>query len=98
MTKSLLLVAAVMLMVLLASPLFAGRAYVVPVQPGLVTYGYYPVAPVYYTYRRPAVVATPVYAPAPMVAPAVVPAPVYVFPKVYVAGQPVRNVIRAVTP
>jgi hypothetical protein len=33
-----------------------------------------------------------------VVAPAVVPAPVYVFPKVYVAGQPVRNVIRAVTP
>ena len=44
---------------------------------------------------RPAVpVAAPVYAPAVPLAPA----PVVVTPRYYVPGQPVRNVLRAVTP
>jgi len=46
------------------------------------------------------VVARPGFAPVPMVAPGpmIYPAPVLVRPKVYVLGQPVRNVVRAVLP
>ncbi|MBN2473854.1 MAG: hypothetical protein JXB62_04560 [Pirellulales bacterium] len=40
----------------------------------------------------------PVPYPTPVVYPHRVPAPVVVYPKVYVRGQPVRNVVRAVLP
>jgi hypothetical protein len=72
---------------------------------------YYAPAP-YYAAPAPYYAASPVVAPyyvaspvavAPGVAPPVAVAPVYgraviVRPKVYVVGQPVRNVLRAVTP
>ena len=45
-------------------------------------------------YRSAVPVAAPVYAPAVPLAPA----PVVVTPRYYVPGQPVRNVLRAVTP
>jgi hypothetical protein len=74
---------------------------------------YYPVAPAYSTYYAPPVYsayyAPPLYSayyPAPMVVarPVYMPsaawygAPYVVRPKVYVYGQPVRNVLRAITP
>ena len=66
----------------------------------VVTTAYYAPAPYYVA----APVATPYYVAAPVVAPYPALAPVYygraviVRPKVYVVGQPVRNVLRAVTP
>lgn len=79
--------------VVAASPVVA-TAYYAP-QPV-----YYP-APAPYYVARP--VATPYYVAAPVVAPPVAVAPVYgpaviVRPKVYVRGEPVRNVLRAITP
>jgi hypothetical protein len=76
----------------------------------VVVQAYYP--PVYaapapvYAVPAPVVVARPYLVAAPVVSPlpVAVPAPVYygrpvvVHPKVYVPGQPVRNVLRAVTP
>lgn len=63
---------------------------------------YYVASPVVAVPRR-YYVASPVVAPAPMASAVVVPPsaygrPVVVHPKVYVPGQPVRNVLRAVTP
>ncbi len=74
----------------------------------VVTY-YPPTAPVT-TYYAPAVPVTTYYAPAPIYtappvpvttyyAPAVTYTPRYIVrPKVYVRGQPIRNVLRAITP
>jgi hypothetical protein len=81
---------------------------VMPYAP-VITTAYYAPPAVYYPAPAPApyYVATPVIAPVPVPAPvAVAPvavAPVYgpkvvVRPKVYVRGEPVRNVLRAVTP
>lgn len=87
--------------VVAASPIIAPapwayRAYYPPMVVGPV------VAPriVYRAYYPPAVVApAPVVVPGAVVAPApIVPGAVVVRPKVYVGGQPVRNVLRAVTP
>ncbi len=73
--------------------------------PGAV-YTYSPVTPTV-TYFAPPVVAYPAPAPVVVYRPGVyvAPAPVYyparqvlIRPKVYVRGQPVRNVLRAVTP
>jgi hypothetical protein len=68
----------------------------------VVATAYYVPQTVYYSAPVPVVVAAPVAAPQ-YVAPPVAVAPVYgrpvvVRPKVYVVGEPVRNVIRAVTP
>lgn len=73
---------------------------------------YRPVAPTYYaaptpviTYRPPVIAyapALPVYGATTYstypVVPTVVARPVIVSPKVYVPGQPIRNVLRAITP
>ena len=73
---------------------------VVPYYAPAPTVAYFAPAPTYYS----PVPAVTYYAPTPMVVPApVAVAPVYgravvIRPKVYVAGQPVRNVLRAVTP
>jgi len=74
-------------------PVYAYPAPVVAVAPRVV---YRP--PVVYpppvVYRPPVAYPAPVfYGPA-----AVYPAPVVIYPKIYVRGQPVRNVIRAVLP
>jgi hypothetical protein len=66
---------------------------------------YAPVAPVY-AYPAPVVVASPqvVYSPivpAPVIAPAPIvvgPPGVVIYPRYYIPGQPVRNVLRAVAP
>jgi hypothetical protein len=97
-----------------AAPVVTVAAYVpevVPTPAPVYTAGYpvavsayYPVAPVYSAYYAPPVYSA--YYPAPYVVarPAYLPQAVYygapyvVRPKVYVYGQPVRNVIRAVTP
>jgi hypothetical protein len=78
-----------------------GPVLAAPVAGPVVSTAYYAPAP--YFVAQP--VAVPYYVAQPVVAPAVVPAvaPVYgravvVRPKVYVVGQPVRNVLRAVTP
>jgi hypothetical protein len=69
----------------------------------VVATSYYAPQVAYYAAPAPYVVASPVvttayYAPAPVaVAPVYGPA-VVVRPKVYIYGQPVRNVLRAVTP
>ena len=104
--KSFLVAIAVVL--LAGSTAFGQVGYVtmMPVQPTPVV-TYYPyVAPPVVQYGMPYYVASPVIAPAPVVAyPYAVAAPpvyygprVWVHPKVYVAGRPVRNVLRAVTP
>jgi hypothetical protein len=69
---------------------------------------YYAPQTVYYAppvpYYVAAPMATPYYAASPVVPAAVAVAPVYygrpvvVRPKVYVPGEPVRNILRAVTP
>jgi hypothetical protein len=64
---------------------------------------YYAPQTVYYSAPAPYYVAAPVFAPAPAVVAPVAVAPVYARPvivrtKIYVPGQPVRNVLRAVTP
>ena len=82
-----------------------GPVFAPPVGPVVrVPARYYVAAPV--VYNAP-IVAAPVYAPPvyarPIYGPSVYAAPFYgrpvvVSPKVYIPGQPVRNVIRAVTP
>jgi hypothetical protein len=72
-------------------------AYYAP--PPLVSYG--PVVTTAYYAPPPYYVAPPVvtaYYGAPVVAPYYYGRPVIVRPKVYIPGQPVRNVVRAVTP
>lgn len=93
MTKTLMLVAAVVLVLLLVSTASAGRLYVVPARAAVV-HSYWPVGPVY-AYPAPAVVApAPVMVPAPVVAAQ----PVVVFPRAYIYGRPVRTVVRVVLP
>ncbi len=105
--------AAVAIVLVLGSTASAGWTYVAarpvvvaaPVAvPAAEVHYFYPVGPVY-AYPGPVV---RYHAPPPVVAyrPAVVPVParvvypppVVVRPKVYVRGQPVRNVLRAITP
>lgn len=101
---------AVVIILLAASTAFGGWQHVVPVvvPAPTVVYSYYPVGPVY-AYPAPVLypVAPVFYPPAPalvyprrVVYPAGVlaPAPVVVRTKVFVRGQPVRNVVRAVVP
>ena len=97
---------AVAIVVLGCSVASAGWGYAhpvaVPVAPPVVVHSYYPVGPVY-AYRPPAVAVPVVPAPVRVAVPAPVVygyryRPVVVRPKVYVWGQPVRNVLRAVTP
>jgi hypothetical protein len=100
------LVAAVLIVLAAGSTAFAHPWVAVPVAPApVVVQAYYPPTPVY-AYPS-AVVAVPgrymVAAPIVMPQPVMVPAPVYarpvvVRPKVYVLGEPVRNVLRAITP
>jgi hypothetical protein len=70
-------------------PVVAYRPPVVAYRPPVVAY-----RPPVVAYRPPVVV----YRPTVVAAPVYYPAPVGVRPKVYVVGQPVRNVLRAVTP
>ena len=94
------LVVAIAVLLLLGSTAYGGW-YVGP----RVVYAYPPVGPVY-AYPPPVVVSPPqvVYSPvvpAPMVTPAPVwvgPRGVVVYPRVFIPGQPVRNVLRAVVP
>ena len=88
-----------------AAPVVAYYAAPVATYSPVVTTAYYAPQTVYYSAPAPYYVAqpvvTPYYVARPVVAPAVVPVygrAVVVRPKVYVAWQPVRNVIRAVTP
>jgi hypothetical protein len=94
------LIAALVLVLVVASSASAGWAYVGPAP---VVYGYWPsVAPVYsYPYAAPYVVARPVYEPAPVYygpAPVVYGYPYAVPARVFVPGQPVRNLLRATLP
>ncbi len=57
---------------------------------------YYAAAPVPYYVASP--VAAPYYAAAPLAFAPAYGRPVVVYPKIYVPGQPVRNVLRAITP
>jgi hypothetical protein len=80
-------------------PVYAYPAPVVAVPPRVV---YRPpvVVPAPVVYPPPVVYRPPVAYPAPVFygPAAVYPAPVVIHPKIYVRGQPVRNVIRAVLP
>lgn len=99
------MVVAVAIVLLATSTAFGGWVYTSPAVPTAVVHSYWPVGPVY-AYPRPMVVARPVLVPPPVVYPPAVVAPravwaspwVTVRPKVYVRGQPVRNVIRAALP
>ena len=61
---------------------------------------YYAAAPVVTPYYAAVPVATPYYVASPVAVPAPLyyGRPVVIHPKVYVRGEPVRNVLRAVTP
>jgi hypothetical protein len=80
---------------------YYGPAPVVPYGP-VVSTAYYAPAPYYVA--APVVVPRRYYVAAPVVAAPVVVAPAYygrpviVRPKIYIPGEPVRNVLRAVTP
>ena len=92
------LVVAIAVLLLLGSTAYGGW-YVGP----RVVYAYPPAAPVY-AYPAPVIVAPPRVVYSPIVpAPVVIPAPVWVgppgvvvYPRGYVPGRPVRNVLRAV--
>jgi hypothetical protein len=92
------LIAALVVVLFVASSASAGWAYVAPAP---VVYGYWPdVAPVY-AYPAPVMVARPIVAAPPVYygpAPVVYGYPYVVRPRVYVPGQPVRNVLRATLP
>lgn len=89
------------------APVAVGPAPVVAYYPGPVVAPvvrvparYYAASPVVVpapVYATPVTYEAPVYA-APVYGGAVYAAPVVVHPKFYVPGQPVRNVLRAVTP
>ena len=112
--KSLVVLAAVAVVLGACSTASAGWGYVGPVvvPPPVVVQSYWPVGPVYaypapvvvvgprVVYRPPVVVPVPVVYPSPVLYPAPVIAPggVVIRPKVYFRGQPVRNVVRAVLP
>jgi len=57
---------------------------------------YYAAAPVPYYVASPVV--APYYAASPVAFAPIYGRPVIVYPRIYVPGQPVRNVLRAVTP
>ncbi len=86
-----------------AAPAHAQRivTYYAPVVAAPVTTYYAPVvSPPVTTYYAPAPVTT-YYAPAAttvVATPVVAARPVIIRPKVYIPGQPVRNVLRAITP
>jgi hypothetical protein len=95
--------------VLMASSNVLAQVYAtyMPVAPAPVVVGYGPVVSTSYYAPTPYYVASPVVTPYYVASPiavgpvAVAPyygRPVIVRPKIYVPGQPVRNVIRAVTP
>ena len=103
--------AAIALVLMAGSTAFAHHPYValLPVAPApyAAYYGPAPVVPYYAPVAAAPYIPAPAmayYRPGPVVAPApVVVAPAYgravvIRPKVYVAGQPVRNLLRAVTP
>lgn len=106
--KGLVVFVAVAVVLLAGSTASAAWTYLSPVvvPPPTVVHSYWPVGPVYayappvvtvparVVYRPPVVVSAPVVYPPAVVAPA----PVVVRSRVYVRGQPVRNVIRAVLP
>ncbi len=103
--KSLAGVAVVLVVLLAGSTVMGDWTYVAPAP--TVVHAYYPPGPVYacpapmvaspahvvyrvpyMVYRAPVVVPTTVWYPPPVV----------VYPKVFIPGQPVRNVLRAVLP
>jgi hypothetical protein len=109
--KSFVMVLALAVVLMASSNALAqGYAVLMPVGPGPVT-AYYAPAPVvgygpvvstaYYApapYYVAAPVAAPYYVASPYAVGPVYARPVVVRPKIYVPGQPVRNVLRAVTP
>jgi hypothetical protein len=87
-------------------PVYYGAAYTAAYAPAYVRPAYYAAAPVvrpvYAPVYTPTVSYATAFAPAPVpayAAPAYAGGPqVWVHPKVYVQGEPVRNLIRAITP